>query len=140
MLRLRADVGTKPGTRDRFRMSLGQLSWRAVGVRSALVLALTVFVWPAFAHAVEVWSTDEEFTYGFLIGPIAVAILWWRRGVLKRSIGRGNGVGLLIVAVTVVVTVVSRRIGINTLAGLAVSPMFIGVVVYLWGWQAGRVV
>jgi exosortase len=44
------------------------------------------------------------------------------------------------VAVAIVVMLVSRRTGINALGGLAVTPLFIGAVVYLWGWPAGRVV
>ncbi|MGI9146811.1 MAG: exosortase/archaeosortase family protein [Chloroflexota bacterium] len=112
----------------------------AVVVRLGLILALVVVVYPAFAHAVEVWSTDEEFTYGFVIPPIALAIVGWRRGALRRSIGAGSGIGLLMVAGAILVTLVSRRTGINTLAGLAVSPLLVGVVVYLWGWRAARIV
>jgi exosortase len=111
-----------------------------VSVRTGLMLALGVFVYPAVAHAVEVWSTDEEFTYGFLILPIALALLWWRRAQLQRSIGTGSDIGLLIVAGAMVVTLVSRRTGINALAGVAVSPILIGIAVYLWGWRAARIV
>lgn len=109
-------------------------------VRLGLILAIGIVVYPALAHAVEVWSTDEEFTYGFLILPIALAILWWRREALRRSIGGGNRIGLLLVGGAIILTLVSRRTGINTLAGLAVSPILVGVAVYLWGWRAGRVV
>src|SRR2546429_9615968 len=112
----------------------------ALAVRLGLILGLGVLVYPACAHAVEVWSTDEEFTYGFLTPPIALAILGWRRTALRSSIARGRGIGLLIVAGAIVLTLVSRRTGINTLAGLAVSPILVGVAVYLWGWRAGRVV
>ena len=41
----------------------------------------------AFAHAIEVWTTTEEFSYGFLIVPISVGIVWWRREALRASIG-----------------------------------------------------
>ena len=46
----------------------------ALALRLGLILGLGVLVYPACAHAVEVWSTDEEFTYGFLIPPIALVI------------------------------------------------------------------
>ena len=109
-------------------------------VRAALVVALAVFVWPAFAHAVEVWSTDTEFNYGFFVPPLAVGMLWWRRDALRRRIGRGHAAGLVIVALAIVLTLVGRRTGINVLAGLAVTPLLIGLAVYLWGWSAARVV
>ena len=103
-------------------------------------LALTVLVWPIFAHAIEVWVTDEEFTYGFLIAPIALGMLWWRRDALRRSIGRGHWAGLAIVMLAIVAMLASRRMNINALGGIAVSPLLIGIAVYLWGWRAGRVV
>jgi len=118
---------------------LRAVDWRTLAPRFALGLAVVVVVWPAFAHAAEVWRTDEEFNYGFLIPPIAAAITWWRRNELYRSIGRGRTPGLAIVVVALAMTLVSRRMGINVLAGVAVSPLFVGIAVYLWGWSAGRV-
>ncbi len=103
--------------------------------------SLLVLVWPAFTHAIEVWSTDEEFTYGFLIPPIAVALVWWRRAALARSSikGQGHWSGLLVVISSVALMLVSRRTGFNALAGVAVSPLLIGVAAYLRGWPAARV-
>ncbi len=114
--------------------------WWMLCLRVGLILAATIAVLPAFSHAVDVWSSDEEFTYGFLIPPVALAILWWRREALKHSTGQGRGVGLLIVLGAIVLTLVSRRTAIHVLAGIAVSPLLIGIAVYLWGWQAGRIV
>jgi exosortase len=102
--------------------------------------ALVIFVWPAFAHAIEVWLTDEEFTYGFLIPPVAVGMLWWKRDTVHRSLGPGHPAGLAIVLFAVLLTLLSRRTEINNLGGIAVTPLIIGMVVYLWGWRAGRVV
>jgi len=113
--------------------------WQTLAVRGALAVALVAMIWPAIAHAIEVWSTDEEFTYGFLILPIAAGIVWFRRDALRRSLGQGRTAGLAIVAASVVVLLISRRTGINNLGGIAVSPLLFGVAVYLWGWPAGRV-
>jgi exosortase len=115
------------------------VSTKTVALHFALVLALAALVWPAFAHAVDVWSTDEEFTYGFLIPPIALAILWWRREALRRSLGHGDRAGLLVVIASIVALLVSRRTGINVVGGAAVSPLLIGMAAYLWGWRAARV-
>jgi exosortase len=120
---------------ERLRQDRGALT-----ARLALVLSLTVLLWPAVGHAIEVWSTDEEFTYGFLVIPIAIGILWWRRAALRASLGRGSAWGLGLVVLGVLLTLLSRRIGINALAGIAVTPLLIGVVWYLWGARAARVV
>jgi exosortase len=117
-----------------------RLDWCALAPRLALGLALGLLVWPAFAHAIEVWSTDEEFTYGFLIPPIALGILWWRRAALRSAVGQGHASGLVIVVAAIVLMLISHRAGINALGGVAVTPLLIGITVYLWGWRAGRAV
>src|SRR5260370_19909967 len=100
-------------------------------LRAGLVVALGVLIWPAVAHAIEVWSTDEEFTYGFLIAPIALGIVWWRRAALRQSVGVGSRAGLAIVVVSIILMLLSRRTGINALAGVMVTPLLIGVSVCL---------
>jgi exosortase len=104
----------------------------AVGLAAALV-------WPAFAHAVEVWSLDDEFSYGFLIPPVSLGLLWWQREAFARSIGPGATPGLYISAAALAIYLVAYRVGINALAGYAVIPLLWGITVYLWGWAAGRV-
>jgi exosortase len=121
-------------------LSLSRLNWRSTVPGLALLVGLVIFVWPAFAHAIEVWVTDEEFSYGFLIPPIALGMVWWRRDALRRSIDHGRTAGLGIAVVAIVLTLVSRRTEINALSGVAVTPLLIGAAVYLWGWRAGRVV
>lgn len=104
-----------------------------------VAIATTLVVFPAFAHAVEVWSLDEEFTFGFLIVPVALLLGWWRRDALRRSIGPGATKGLLVVVGALALYILASRAGINAIAGLAVVPLLWGIVVYLWGWGAGRV-
>jgi exosortase len=110
-------------------------SWPQAG----LALAVFVLVLPAFAHAVDVWSTTEEFSFGFLIPPVSLLVIWWRRGELRRAIGPGASAGLLIVVPALVFYLGGERLGIHAITGLSVSPLLFGAAVYLWGWHAGRV-
>jgi len=96
-------------------------------------------VWPALVHAFDVWSTTDELSFGFFVPPITAGLVWWRRAALRASIGDGSRLGLPIVVLSVVLYVLAYRVGINALAGIAVSPLLLGMVVYLWGWRAGRV-
>lgn len=104
-----------------------------------LAVATAALLWPAVMHGIEVWSTTEEFSYGFLIGPIAVAVIWWRRNALRASISKGASGGLVVVAIALFAYLFAERLGIHALAGLAVSPLLFGAAVYLWGWRAGWV-
>jgi exosortase len=102
-------------------------------------LATLAVITPAFAHAIDVWSTTEEFSYGFLIPPVSAGVIWWRRHELARSLGAGASTGLLLVIPALLAYLGGERLGIHAITGLAVSPLLIGAAVFLWGWQAGRV-
>jgi exosortase len=106
---------------------------------AVLIGCLAAFIAPSLQHAVDVWSSDEEFSYGFLIPVITLALICWRRKALRSSIGRGSSGGLVVATVAVILTLVSRRLEIHVLGGLAVSPLLWGMAVYVWGWPAGRV-
>jgi exosortase len=123
------------------RLAEVRTSGRLVAVLPSIGLSVAValFVLPAFIHGVEVWSTDEEFTYGFLIPPLVVGIIWWERASLSGNMGRGAWPGLLIVIAAMVLALIGKRAGIHALAGVATSPLLWGIAVYLWGWRAGRV-
>jgi exosortase len=105
-----------------------------------LVLATAVLVAPAFVHAFGVWSTTEEFSFGYLIPVISIGLLIWKRQAIKLTMGRGATTGLVIVLPALAVYLLAQRIEINALAGIAVPPLLVGVVVFLFGWAAGRAV
>jgi exosortase len=119
--------------------AIRSMRWQAATPPIVLGLALAVLIWPAFAHAVEVWLTDEEFTYGFLVPPISLLIVWWRRNALRRSIDRGSTAGVVVVLASLVLMLLGHRTGIHNLTGIAVSPLIVGAAAYLWGWRAARV-
>jgi len=96
-------------------------------------------IWPAVTHSLEVWSTDEELSFGFLVVPTAVGLVWWRRQAVRCCMGPGMMAGLPIFLVGLAIYLMARRVGINALAGIAISPLLLGIVIYLWGWAAGRV-
>ncbi len=114
-------------------------TFKTYGPYLALALATLAVVFPAFAHAVDVWSTTEEFSYGFLVPPISALVIWWRRDQLLRSLGRGATSGLTIAMTALLISILGERLGIHAVSGLAVTPLLLGAAVYLWGWSAGRV-
>ena len=60
--------------------------WAPGAIAAALVvLALGASYAPIFANLVDQWNSDPNNTYGFLVIPIALVILWERRGLFDRS-------------------------------------------------------
>jgi exosortase len=105
-----------------------------------VALVLGVLVGPVFAHGLTVWQTDSEFSYGYLIPAISLALLWWRRRALRDAARPGSAGGLALVLPSVAAILLAQRVGVHALAGLAVSPLLVGCAVYLWGWRVGRAV
>jgi exosortase len=111
---------------------------RTIVPLAALLIATAAFVAPAVAHAVDLWSTTDEFSYGFLIVPISVALVVTRRSGLRHLDGSGNVAGLFVAVIAVVAFAIAERVGINAIAGLAVSPLLWGMTGYLFGRRAAR--
>ena len=103
------------------------------------IAAVCLVCWPAFAHGIGVWSTTEEFGFGFLVPPISAFLVWLRRAELRQSIRDGADAGLIVVACALVIYTLAHRVQINAVAGLAVVPLLLGCVIYLWGWRAGLI-
>lgn len=114
------------------------MSLRSYGLPLALALSAGLLVWPAFAHAFDVWSKTEEFSFGFLVPLISVALIVWRRQQIRRSVGAGATLGLVVVIAALAVYLAAERVQIHALAGIAVSPLLWGGAVYLGGWRLGR--
>ncbi len=130
---------------NRIAMSRAERTLRTRGgqLRRALPsLALgivTIFVSaPALVHAVNVWSTTEEFSFGFLVVPVAAVLAWSRRRAFLDGPAPGSALGLGVVVVALGTYVLAERVGINAVAGLAIPPMLWGMVLYVRGWTAAK--
>jgi len=108
-------------------------------VASAVVaLALVAVYLPTFAHAVGVWIQDEEFSFAFLVPPIALALLWMRRVAIRRALGRGSNLGLIPLAGGLLLLLASARSGVNVVAGASFIVTALGAIAYLYGLRAAR--
>ena len=49
---------------------------------------------PSLARLIDQWWTNPNYSYGFLVVPIALVIFWSRRGLLDRSQDAPHMVGV----------------------------------------------
>lgn len=105
---------------------------------ATLAVLLGALLAPVVAHAADVWLTSPEYSFGFLVPPISVALIWLRRERLRHSVTQGDPRGLLLVGLSVGVIVLAQRLGVHALAGIAASPLLWGVAIALFGWQVAR--
>jgi len=93
-----------------------------------------------FGHALDAWRTAEELSFGFLVTPIVLALLWHRRAALRCSRSTGSGPGLIALISGLLLLLVSNRTGIHVLAGISFLPGVVGLTAYLYGITAARLV
>jgi exosortase len=105
-----------------------------------LTLSTLVLIWPALTHAYEVWSTTDEFSFGFLVVPTSAALLCWRFGAIRIAAARSRGdpLGVILFLATLSVYIVAWRAEIHALAGLTVPPLLWSMVLFLFGWRTAR--
>jgi len=112
----------------------------AKGLAVLVGLVTLLLAAPVFLHAYLVWSTTEEFSFGYLVLPISLGLLFWRRAAIRRGLGPGATGGLGIIIPALALYVAAARLGIHALAGIALPALLIGEAVYLFGWRTGRAV
>src|SRR5262249_60089146 len=87
---------------------------------------------PVFAHAVGVWRVDQDFSFGFLIPPVSLALaaLRWRELVAARR--AGPAASLLVLAAGLVLLVAGSHSDVHALAAVSFLPVVLGAAAYLF--------
>jgi len=111
--------------------------FRLAAILCALAALLLLYA-PVFGHAWTVWSTDEEFSFGYLVPPIALFLLWQRRATIARVLGPGSNVGLLGLLGGSALYLADIRSGVHVLGGVAFILAIEGAMAFLFGLPAWR--
>jgi exosortase len=123
------EVVARPSGDPRFALS-------SLGLAVALLLSLYA---PVLYYMVIHWSRVEDYSHGFLIGPLAAYFAWERRGKLRRAVIAPSWWGLVPLALGSLALAIGR-LG-SELMNLRVSFVLslIGLVLLLLGRQVFRV-
>jgi exosortase len=105
---------------------------------AAPAIAIALVYAPVFAHGVDVWRSDEELSFGFLVPPAAAAMLAFRRRDLAAASGPGHSLGLAALAAGLGLLVAATRGNVHALAGASFLPVALGAAGYLHGMAAVR--
>jgi exosortase len=111
--------------------------------RAAVLIALAglCLVWahaPALADMVHRWSTDPQYSHGFLVPLFAALVLWVRRGQHPDLALRPDWWGLPWLLLAVSLRLAAAEFYLEWLDALSLLPAVAGLCVLLGGWAALR--
>jgi exosortase A len=113
-------------------------------LKAALPLAVVLGGFAVLYHEVLLklvhdWATDDNYSHGFLIVPIALYLVWERRGRLAATVARPTVLGLFVVLASVVI-LAAGLLGVELfLTRISILGVVAGAVLFLYGWQHLRI-
>jgi exosortase A len=93
---------------------------------------------PVMTDLVRAWSGSDDYSHGFLIVPIALYIIWYKRGLLAGATKVGSWVGLPVAVLSLLAYLFARAGDILTLASLSMIGFIAGTVLFLFGFRVLR--
>ena len=107
---------------------------RAVVWITAQILTLAFGIWsylPTLNSILEVWGSDPDYSHGYLVVPVALALLWSRRDDCPKTGFRPHWAGLVLLVLAGFVRFAAGRFYLPELDGWSI-PFWIGGVVLLF--------
>jgi exosortase D (VPLPA-CTERM-specific) len=102
------------------------------------VLLATIAFRGALFELVRRWTTQEEYSHGFLIPLVAAWLLWTRRDALLASIGRPAWTGAILILLAMVMHIIGQLSAIFILSQLAFIITLLGILLAIGGFPLLR--
>lgn len=109
-----------------------RLAWLACAL---LALAGWAY-YPTYASIVSKWGTDMTYSHGALVAPIALWLLWRRRGPFLAAEWRPSWLGVAAIAVSVAAWLVGAGAGVLVVQQFAAVALIPSIVLALLGPRA----
>ena len=107
---------------------------------AGLVLSGLVLVyWSVINGLVDAWSTDDNYSHGFFIVPLAAYFAWERRRVFAAMPVRPSYLGLVVVAGSMAMLIGGLLGAELFLSRTSLIGALAGSILFLFGWQRLRV-
>ena len=108
-------------------------------VAIAVVVAVAVFS-DALFSLLHRYTTQEEYSHGFLIPVVSAWLIWTRRDVIRTSIGRPSWLGVALIVLALIIHIIGELSAIFILSHLAFIIALLGIVLAAGGYSLLRVV
>jgi exosortase len=108
---------------------------RQLAVWALLLVGFGWLYWDVVRSLVHDWSTDDNYSHGFLVVPIAIYLAWERRARLRALAVRPSHVGLLVVLLSLAVLCAGKLGAELFLARTSMIGVGAGTILFLYGRQ-----
>jgi exosortase len=105
----------------------------------ALSVAFLFAFWDVLVKLVNDWRTDDNYSHGFLVVPVALYFAWERRGRLRAAPIKPSLWGMLVVLGGVSLLVAGRLGAELFMTRVAIVVVTAGSIVYVFGWRHARI-
>ena len=95
--------------------------------------------WDVIAKLVMAWYTDDNYSHGFLIVPVALYLAWERRARFQAAEARPSAFGLVVVAASLLLLMAGILGSELFTTRVSIVGTLIGVMLFLFGWARLRV-
>lgn len=115
------------------------LAGRGTQAAVALVIcAMAVVYWPVLTGLVDAWSTDDNYSHGFFIVPLAIYFAWQNRAAIAATPARPSWFGVVVVAGGLFLLVAGLLGAELFLSRVSILVTLAGATLFLFGWRMLR--
>lgn len=104
-----------------------------------VVSGFVVLYVDVIAKLVHDWATDDNYSHGFLIVPIALYLAWERRARLTTARVRGSYLGVVVLIGSLLVLMAGVLGAELFLTRISIIGVVIGMILFVWGWDYLRI-
>jgi len=116
-------------------ISAGRFAKQAALVFAALTFVFFLSHWATLANMAERWSSDPQYSHGFIVPVFALVVLWSRRGMLPGVTWTPSWVGGLLMGIGFALRYIAIPSDIEPLDALSLLPTLFGMTLLVGGWS-----
>jgi exosortase len=105
---------------------------------SAFAVALLWAYWPAATAMADKWSTDPQYSHGFLVPLFAAYLLWHRRHMVPKLAPPASGWGLAVLGCGIGLQLAGAYFYIDAVTTVSLIPILLGLCLMCGGWPILR--
>ncbi len=125
---------TNPTSKPTLQLQRG----KSVSIAAIIAIAFLWSCWPTICTCIEFWSTNPQYSHGFLVPAFAAFLLWHRRALIEVGSPTKTLLGFIVLAVGCALKLVGAYFAFAWPERISIVVIIPGLVLAVGGWRAIR--